>query len=657
MLLATTAGAPLAAGEARAQEPEPFPGCPVAPVAPEPPPEPANEAESALVRGNELERRGESEAALEAYRESARRADGLGEPRLAALARANAARAAVAAGRLQPVPQELAAVVAALDDFAPGPTRTQLLIHVARTWIRLGQSGASAGAPERAAGLLRRAAEEAEATGDARQQSFALGYLGELEASRGRPGEALALSRRAIQVGHRADAPDALYRWYWQAGRLERAAGRSAQALSDYRTAATAISQLRRDLALSPVDFRDVLGSDQNDLYLELVDLLLRASRAERDVARRQELLAEARNTLELQKNDELRDYYQDECLAVFQATAPDSIPGAVIAYPIPLPDRLETIVSGPAGLQSLVARVDRETLSAEVAALRRQLANRTSLDYERHAETLYDWVIRPLEPVLTEARPETLVFVPGPPLRTIPMGALRDRASGRFLVEKVSLAVIPSLTLTDPRPIPRGDVRMLAVGLSESVSGYAALGNVSREIEAVEAAFPSRTLMNDDFSAKRFEREIRSRPFGIVHIASHGEFADDPSESFLLTHDGKLSMDRLAQAVSTTQFRQDQPLELLTLSACETAAGNDRAALGLAGIAVRSGARSALATLWAVEDRAAAELVIAFYEKLRDDQVSRARALQLAQLAMLEMPVFKHPGYWSPFILINSWL
>ncbi len=634
-----------------------FPGCPSGPVVKQPRPEPANDAEAALARGNELEREGQAEGALVAYRESVRLAEGLGEARLSALARANAARAAVASGETQRVPRELAAVAAAADAFDPGPAQRQLLIHVARTWMRLHERTGAPGALEQAAGLLRSAAGEAEAAGDVRQHSYALGYLGEVEASRGRAAEAFALTRRAIEVGRRADAPDALYRWHWQAGRLERAAGRNDRALADYRLAATTISRLRRDLALSPVDFRDVIGSDQNELYIELVDLLLRASRGQGDAAKREALLAEARNTLELQKNDELRDYFRDECLAVFTATAPDTIPGTVIAYPIPLPDRLETIVSGPGGLRSFVTPVDRATLTAEVGALRRELANRTSLDYERHAETLYDWLIRPMEPVLRSAEPETLVFVPGPPLRTIPMGALRDRASERFLIERFPLAVIPSLTLTDPRPISRSEVRLLAVGLSESVSGYVALGNVRREVEAVQEAFPSRTLMNDDFSAGRFEREIRSRPFGIVHIASHGEFADDPTESFLLTHDGKLSMDQLAQAVSTTQFRQDHALELLTLSACETAAGNDRAALGLAGIAVRSGARSALATLWAVEDRAAAELVIEFYRQLAKQEISRAGALQRAQLKLLTMPVFKHPGYWSPFILINSWL
>jgi len=114
--------------------------------------------------------------------------------------------------------------------------------------------------------------------------------------------------------------------------------------------------------------------------------------------------------------------------------------------------------------------------------------------------------------------------------------------------------------------------------------------------------------------------------------------------------------MDRLDRFIGLFKYRDD-PLELLTLSACETAAGDDRAALGLAGVAVRAGARSAVATLWQVHDVVAADLVTQFYRELQDQSVSRAVALQRAQLKVLSNPRYGHPGYWSPFLMINSWL
>ena len=104
------------------------------------------------------------------------------------------------------------------------------------------------------------------------------------------------------------------------------------------------------------------------------------------------------------------------------------------------------------------------------------------------------------------------------------------------------------------------------------------------------------------------------------------------------------------------TRFR-DEPIELLTLSACETAMGDDRAALGLAGIAVRAGARSALATLWTVNDQAAANLIGEFYRQLAQPGISKAEALRRAQVSLLEERPYQHPGYWSPFLLISNWM
>jgi CHAT domain-containing protein len=129
-----------------------------------------------------------------------------------------------------------------------------------------------------------------------------------------------------------------------------------------------------------------------------------------------------------------------------------------------------------------------------------------------------------------------------------------------------------------------------------------------------------------------------------------------DVSESYLITYDGKLSMGELGDLVGRTRFREGG-IELLTLSACQTAAGDDRAALGLAGVALRAGARSALATLWSVNDRAAAALVTEFYTQLGDPNVSRAEALQRAQLKTLRNHAFRHPNYWSPYLLISNWL
>jgi CHAT domain-containing protein len=178
----------------------------------------------------------------------------------------------------------------------------------------------------------------------------------------------------------------------------------------------------------------------------------------------------------------------------------------------------------------------------------------------------------------------------------------------------------------------------------------------VRRELDAIGRVFPGRRLLNSDFIISRLEDEVGKRLVSIVHIASHGRFEAEASRSFLLTWDGPLSMERMSELVRRTRFR-DEPIELLTLSACETAAGDEDAALGLAGVALRAGARSALATLWTVNDRVTARLISAFYAELAKPGVSRAAALRRAQLATLGEAELRHPAHWAPFLLISSWL
>jgi CHAT domain-containing protein len=306
--------------------------------------------------------------------------------------------------------------------------------------------------------------------------------------------------------------------------------------------------------------------------------------------------------------------------------------------------------------MKSFLAPIDSAQLTAEVRRLRQLLEKRTTHEYREPAGKLYDWLIRPLEQDLKANRAEALVFVSGGALRSIPMTALYDRKEKRFLIEKYPIVATPGLTLIEPRKIDRGEIQLLKGGLTQSVRGYPALAYVGEELEAIQEAFGGTTLLNERFVVPAIHDALSNAPFGIVHLASHGEFGGDPENTFLLTFDGRMKMGELTEMVGTTRFRE-KALEMLALSACETAAGDDRAALGLAGVAVKAGARSTLATLWRINDHASAQLVAEFYRQLSRPEVSRGVALQRAQLRLLEQPGFRHPAYWSPFILVGSWL
>ena len=501
------------------------------------------------------------------------------------------------------------------------------------------------------------AGKVSESIGDRRASSYAWGYLGKLYENERRYEEGLQLTRRATFAAQQMNAPESLYLWEWQTGRLLTKLGTIDDAIGAYRRAVRTLQSIRLELSVSygtpQSSFRETIGP----VYFELVDLLLQraASLPDRDQAGA--YLIEARESVELFKTAELRDYFRDDCVdnALSKVTKLDAIAkSAVVIYPIILPDRTELLVSLPTGLKRILVPVGAETLTKEVREFRRKLEKRTTREYLPHAQKLYDWLIRPLQADLASSPIDTLVFVPDGALRTIPMAALHD--GKQFLIAKYAVGITPSLSLSDPRPIKRENMKVLAVGVTEAVQGFPALPNVSAELEGLHTLLGSETLVDREFRAANLEKKLKDEQFTIVHVASHGEFGNEVDKTFLLTFDDKISLDRLSQMVGVFRFRDD-PLELLTLSACDTAAGDDRAALGLAGMAIKAGARSALATLWNINDAASVDLVLDFYRELKDSSISRAVALQQAQVKLLSNPRYEHPGFWSPFLLINNWL
>jgi CHAT domain-containing protein len=194
----------------------------------------------------------------------------------------------------------------------------------------------------------------------------------------------------------------------------------------------------------------------------------------------------------------------------------------------------------------------------------------------------------------------------------------------------------------------------VLVGGLIAPTAGFAGLPFVAEELRSIERAFPARVYTDDEFVTATLEREIVAGGYSIVHMATHAQFEADYRRSFLLAHDDVITMDRLEDVMGSQRYT-DRPVDLLVLSACQTAAGDERAALGLAGVAVKAGARSALASLWAVNDESTAKLVGEFYRRLAAGE-GKAAALRGAQLLLLNDERYAHPDYWAPFLMIGDW-
>jgi CHAT domain-containing protein len=235
-------------------------------------------------------------------------------------------------------------------------------------------------------------------------------------------------------------------------------------------------------------------------------------------------------------------------------------------------------------------------------------------------------------------------------------MAALHD--GKQFLVEKYAVALTPGLELLEPRPLAREQLNVLKAGLSESRRGFSALPNVEIELNQIQSQVSGELLINQSFTETALQDAIDAAPFPVVHLATHGQFSSEAEKTFILTWDNVINVNELNSLLRTTDLRRSEPIELLVLSACETAVGDNRAALGIAGVAVRAGARSTLASLWTVNDEATAVLMVRFYQELGNTATTKAEALRRAQLSILQDGQYQQqPYYWASFILVGNWL
>jgi len=594
------------------------------------------------------------ELALSSYRESNELAAKAGRPSLQIKALTNAARLSVQTGALDDAAALLKTAVALGNKQPESRSKAYSLIGMGRVAWKLYTS-----APQQygswfgtAYNLFTAAEKIAVANGDQRATSFAAGYLGTMYESRQRYVDALRLTQRAINAAQQIEAPEAEYLWHWQAGRIHRAQHNIDAAIASYRLAVARLQVVRTELSIQ-ASFRDVVGP----VFFELTDLLLQRPGTLGNKEDIEQYLIEARQTMELLKAAELQDYFQDNCVTALRSkiTGLDKLESrTAVLYPILLKDRLEILVSLSSGMERVTVPIGAEVLRETITRFRRLLEKRTTHQYMTYARKLYDEIMRPIEPTLTAHNINTLVVVPDSSLRTIPIAALHD--GKEFLVARYALATTPGLTLTDPKPLKRDKVNVLVGGLTESVQGFPALPNVSEELETIRSTHGGTILENNTYVVNNMQQELGQKPYNIVHIASHAQFSSNKEDSFLLAYDDKLTMDGLEKLMGQTVYRDD-PVELLTLSACQTAAGDDRAALGLAGIAIKAGARSALATLWFINDQASSHLVSEFYRQLKNPSLSKAQALQQAQLTLIKDKRYRHPIYWAPFLLIGNWL
>jgi CHAT domain-containing protein/Tfp pilus assembly protein FimT len=512
--------------------------------------------------------------------------------------------------------------------------------------------------------LLQQAVSMARQINDNPSQSLALGELGRAYECRQDYKQALELTLEARWSAEQNLNADNLYLWEWQTGRILKATNRNQEAIDLYERAIASLESVRSNILVASrnlqFDFRDTV----DPIYRQLIALKLEQTLPNQA---QQENLTSVLATTDRLQLAELQNYFGDDCTitAINQELLTDLTSvgnDTAVISSIILANRTGLVVNFPNGQKLFKwVDVDSQTLRQEINQFRIGLESYFDPYDFQQGQKIYNWFIRPFAKDLERTQIKTLVFIQDGILRSIPMAALHD--GKQFLIEKYAIATTPSLTLTEPKAFDRQKLRALILGLTKtaSINGrrFAALASVKQEVRAIETLIPdSQELLDAQFTRSRLEQVLNENVYSIVHIATHGEFGSVPQDTFLVTGDNqKLTINKLESLIRST-VRSTEQIELLMLTACQTAVGDERAALGLAGVAVQAGARSSLASLWNINDEATAQVSTLFYKNLTQTNVNKAEALRKAQLALIKKGgKYNHPAYWAPYILVGNWL
>ena len=503
--------------------------------------------------------------------------------------------------------------------------------------------------------LLTKAISIAQQIEDTRAESYAIGSLGRLYEYQQQNNLAQKYSDRALKLAQAVQAQELAYQWDWQLARLQKTTDTSA-AMTYYEQAFNILKDLRTDLVALNPEIRFSFRDNIEPIYREYVDLLLLASQPS------QTNLQQAREVIEALQLAELDNYFQDTCIESQPVIVDNLDPNSAIFYSIILPDRLEVIVAVPGEpLRNYKQELSQAEIEQKITELIPQLSTGQYKNPQPKPELLalshqfYDWFITPINEELSQKKIKTLVFIADSLLRNIPPASFYD--GDRYLIEQYNIAIAPSLQLTDPQFLDRQQAQVFTAGISEARQGFDELPGIESEITNIQKTFSADTLLNQSFTQLNFSSKLRSLPYQVVHIATHGQFSSQAEDTFILAWDEKISINELGSILRSQQLQTDEPIELLVLSACETARGDNLATLGIAGVAVRAGARSILASLWSVDDEATMKLMTYFYQELAKENVSKAEALRQAQIKTLQQEIYSHPYFCAAFTLVGNWL
>ncbi len=423
---------------------------------------------------------------------------------------------------------------------------------------------------------------------------------------------------------------------YWTRARIYAQQGLWSESISNYQLALDKVARMRFDIASGTRLNKEELLEQTSSLYKELIAILLANPT--------QSHLAKVIETLQLFHLAELETHFAYPCeLALSKANESLKAESALI-FNIVLEDSVHQIVRFVDGLQHKVIPISRQEGKSLIISLRKSLEFDGSNEFRLLASKLYDLLIKDWREEFTKRKINNLTFINDSYYRNIPMAVLWDGNS--YLIENYVINYSLGLDLLDSK---ENLVSNPIIFASTKGSKWTpeTLPFVKEEVNKITSIMGGTSYLDEEFTPQKLSLKLQSPEYGILHLAGHARFSSFENSQF------QTGTEPMSLSEFDTFLRaRTANLQLLVLSGCQTAVGNDLAILGIAGIGVRNGIDSVVGGLWFASDLTSAIFIEHFYQSLLVSNPSQS--IRNAQLELIKSPLWNHPRYWSNYILLN---
>ncbi|MGR3277592.1 CHAT domain-containing protein [Acaryochloris marina NIES-2412] len=492
---------------------------------------------------------------------------------------------------------------------------------------------------------------KADALQDSRLRSLAYGTLGKIYLQAKQLEDATQVFTKALELAQARTENSLAYQWSWQLAQIYQQSGQRTQAIATYDTTLKHLDQVRTMLVSASSDLQFSYKNSVEPVYQEYIKLLLSSP------SPNFQLVLDTHQQLQVA---ELENYLK--CGKLVAQSSEQQASYTATIHILDLNGQIEIIAQTPEGFfrhQPDPTIVQQELFKLLTLFDGDSVEEISEAHFLRNAQILYSELIAPL----SEHLPPTgdLLFVLDSKFQNLPLSLLHDGQG--YLIQNYSVTNSLNTYLQPTQPKGLESLNVLFAGLSQTSPsfnspdvprGLPALPEVDEELQEVKQISQEFTsLVNRDFTTARLKAAIYQET-PIIHIASHGQFSSDPQKTFLLAYNEPINAQAFHDLINQKNELGQATLELLILSACQTAKGDRRSALGITGLAIQAGSKNTLASLWLAESQATTELITAFYQGLQQGR-SKAQALQQAQLKLLKSNDYWHPYFWGNFILVGS--